>query len=234
MSGRFPVGKPKLPAWSLSMMALLLAFMVHALWVVIPQPHLHRETVVPKGKLYAYPNLDTQRWSPTLFSLPSPLGFSGAIRQREPNVLPPLKSSLILHSPSVVNLDDFFETPGLDIPLSPVSHLPITVYSEAKVLPQPVLSFSWRLTILDGDDLDYEMVRLPGPPQSARAVVLHGTMTFDASGQVSSLILDPPLLPQETRSAVLRSLRRVRRLKGEGETRIRFRFAYEPEPEGKG
>ncbi len=227
MPGRFPVGKPKYPAWILPILALSLSVTVHALWLLPPQELPPQQPPPKESRLYAYLNLDARTWSPTLFSLPSSLGFSGAIEQNASNVEPPLKSPVQLTRLEPVNLTELFDDAVLHPPLAMRSNLPITVFTKSESALRPEFPSVWRLKVLEGPPSKLELTRLPPEPSSG-SVVVSGAMTFDQGGQLTSLILDPVDLPPNLRSDIVRVLRRVRREGSKTEARIRFRFAFAP------
>lgn len=233
MPGRFPVGKPRLPSWALPLLAVTVSFILHALWLIFPQPPPPPGPKPTFFSLVAYPNLNARTWSPTLFSLPSSLGFSSAIRQKTSNVLPPLQSPVNLASIEPVDLGAIFPESGLESPLNMRTRLPVTVSSAPPAVPPVQPAFSWRLQVLEGPLSDLELTRLPPPPVSANPLVITGVMSFDTAGQVRSLFLDPQSLAPELRTQVLRALRRVRRNGELKEARIRFRFTYLPVEEEK-
>lgn len=228
MTGKFPMGKPRSSSWGVPFLAVSLTVIVHVVWLVIPQKEMTLRPE-PKGvRLYAYPNLDARAWSPTLFSLPSSLGFSGAIRKNTNNVLPPLKSPLKLTTLSPVDLTALFPEPGLEKVMPVRSRLPVTVRVDSpEELAEPP-SFVWTLQVLEGKGSRLELNRLPAPPADGNALVLNGVMTFDPAGQITSLFLEPNSLKGSTRAQIIRALRRVRRSGEATEGRIRFRFAYQP------
>jgi|GEM_PF-1589444 len=228
MPGRFPVGKPKLPSWALPLLALSLTLMVHGLWLVIPQPKLVHIKSSQKIRLYAYPNLDTQAWSPTLFSLPSPLGFSGAIRKSSTNIVPPLQSPVVLNKAYPLKMTDVFPDPGLQSPLNFSGELPITIYPSTPLQVAPIQKSQWRFRVLEGSESEFELSRLPGAPLNRKTMVITGSMSFDGNGQVQTLVLDNPTQAGDLRPQLLRSLRRIRQRTPQENSHIRFRFDYSP------
>ncbi|MDF3128902.1 hypothetical protein P0Y35_06820 [Kiritimatiellaeota bacterium B1221] len=221
------MGKPKYPSWILPILAVSLSLTVHALWLLPPQALPPAQPAPQESRLYAYLNLDARTWSPTLFSLPSSLGFSGAIEQNASNVEPPLKSPVQLTRLEPVNLSLLFDDAVLHPPLAMQSQLPVTVYSDHRPASKPAFPSVWRLQVLEGPSSKLELSRLP-PEPSGGSVVVTGDMTFDQGGQLTSLILDPMDLPENLRSDIVRVLRRVRREGSQIEARIRFRFSFAP------
>lgn len=228
MPGEFPIRKSNFPSWCLPILALSASVLVHALWLIPPQKQPDVQVKSQALRLYAYPNLDTRVWSPTLFSLPSSLGFSGAIRQNTSNVLPPLKSPVRINHPTPLQMEAMFPDPGLRTELNLQTRLPVTLQLTEKTSTRPDMVYAWRLDTPEHPDIRLELNRSPGIPPSEGPVVITGTLVFDPGGQVKSLLLDPPMLYPDLRPQVIRSLRRVRRLNGSGSQRLRFRFAYVP------
>lgn len=233
MPGKFSRGKLNFPAWGFPVLALSASLLAHAVWLIPPQHHPAPASSPPTIKLYAYPNLDTSVWSPTLFSLPSALGFSGAMRPSTSNVLPPLKSPVRISQLTPVNIEILFPEPVIKEKIQLQTLLPITVPPTGFAADSVPEIYAWRLEVLDAPDIRLELNRLPGVPPFQGGVVLTGTMTFDPGGQVQSLLLDPPVMYPDLRPQIIRSLRRVRRLRGNGTQRIRFRFAYAPVEEAR-
>ena len=231
MSDKFPIGKPRFPSWGLPLLAVVLSLLVHALWLISPQKQPELQPKPQIVRLYAYPNLDTRVWSPTLFSLPSSLGFSGAIRQNTSNVLPPLKSPVRISHPTPLQIEAMFPDTGIQREPSLRNRLPVTVQPMERTPAAKDLVYAWKLDTPDHPDILLELNRAPGIPPSEGPVVITGTLVFDPGGQVQSMMLDPPVLYPGLRPQVIRSLRRVRRLNGSDTQRIRFRFAYVPAEE---
>ncbi|MGA0369714.1 MAG: hypothetical protein ACO3N7_09730, partial [Kiritimatiellia bacterium] len=191
MAGRFPIGKPRFPSWGLPLLAVSLTLMVHALWLVFPQPRPVPAPEPRSVRLFAYPNLDARTWSPTLFSLPSSLGFSGAIRPNSNNVRPPLQSPLSLIDSAPLDLSRIFPEPGLKYDPPREWLLPVTSAAYTDPLPfSKNTPYVWTLKVLEGV-ADLELNRLPPSPGDKLTLVLTGEMTFDAGGQITSLFLDP-------------------------------------------
>lgn len=231
MPEKFPIGKPSFPSWGLPILALSLAVLVHGLWLVAPQYPPEIAARPHKVRLYAYPNLDTRVWSPTLFSLPSSMGFSGAMRQNASNVLPPLKSPVRISRPTEVSMDLLFTEPVLQNELPLRSNLPVTLPPIALPVESAAWGYVWQLDALNGPKSQLEINRLPVSPPGGGPLVVTGTFDFDRGGQVQSLILDPPALSPDLRTQVIRALRRVRQIKPAAPRRVRFRFAYVPAAE---
>lgn len=228
MPGRFPLGKPKSPSWVLPVLALSLAVMAHAVWLLVPQPAISLRKPVKAIRLYAYPNLDTQAWSPTLFSLPSPLGFSGAIRQRTSNVIPPLTSPVVLNQTFPFNMEDVFPDPGMKSNPDNSTALPVMVDPSRAFPEEESRPFEWSFRASKGRSADFELTRLPDAPPHGKVMVVTGIILFDLNGQVMSLLFDSPDSLGQMRPQILRSLRRLRWLTGGKESLVRFRFEYTP------
>lgn len=214
-----------MPIWGPPLLSMTFALALHALWLVIPQPRIPRVKPNKTVRLIAYSNLDSRVWSPTLFSLPSSLGFSGVIKQRSSNVVPPLKTPLQVTMAYDFQPRDYFKNRDILFPESStrfetttrgLGRSPSTISEES----------GWVLRNVEGG-VQMELTRQPPPISSGNPVIMTGVLEFDAAGQVKSLIVDPVTPPEPWRSEMLQVLRRARISRGAGPVVIRFRFGYE-------
>lgn len=225
MSVRFSEGKSTITPWGLPILSMAFALLVHAMWLVMPQPWISPVEPGKPVRLVAYSNLDSQVWSPTLFSLPSSLGFSGVMRQRTSSVVPPLKTPLKVTMPYDFQPRTYFKSHEITLP-DPAEAFQSTSREIRGPSPVAVRESRWILRNVGGD-IKIELTRQPPAVSSGKPVVMTGVLEFDAAGQVKSLIVDPELPPEPWRSEMLHSLRRARIPRGVGPVSIRFRFGYE-------
>lgn len=214
---------PQLPV----LICFLLALLVHGLWMSLSLRSPQAAAPPSPPQVTAYFRELPGGWSPTLFSLPSPAGFSGAMRENAVRTAPPLQSPLALTESIRLPLPDqewFLRESGAiprpDTALQTVQ-FPFTP-------PAVTVEEGWSLRFPDYPELEVRLSRLPGQTPERLPFGLTGEMSFDASGRLTSLVVDPspqqdPLLP-----GVNRVLRRVRVPEATPEERMRFRFWYTP------
>jgi hypothetical protein len=205
----------------------LLVILTHASWLFMPLgkwPELPTPTF---PALTAFSKPGSQVWSPILFSLPSPTGFSGVTRADPVAILPPLQSPLDLNTRHPLNLDEWFPAS----PLPPAAAHPVMPLTPA-AFPQPsgprVTGYVWTLRILENDNPNFLAIRLPRVPAEARALSLEGILDFDRYGQVSHLLIDPPGSPAGQRTEITQSLMLMRLRPEDAPARLRFRLSLEP------
>lgn len=225
MSVEFPVETSKATSRGLPLFSLAFALLLHAVWLVVPQPRVAPVQPGMPMRLVAYPNLDSQVWSPTLFSLPSSLGFSGVMKQRSSNVVPPLQTPLQVKAAYDFHPKAYFNSREITLPDAPDGFKPASPGIQASTREEP-MEFSWTIRN-SGDGVDIELTRQPPPVTPGKPMVMTGVLSFDAAGQVISLIVDPVGPPEPWRSEMLQSLRRSRIRRGVGPVSLRFRFGYE-------
>ena len=210
------------------LISFLMALLVHGLWTSVslrsPQP------AAPPSppQVTAYFRELPGGWSPTLFSLRSPAGFSGAMRENAVRTAPPLQSPLALTESIRLPLPDesFFlresgELPRTDTQLQTL-HFPFS--PPAVTLEEP----GWSLRFPDHPELEIRLSRLPETVPARVPFGVTGEMTFDASGRLASLVLDPALRQDALIPEVNRVLRRVQVPTASPGKRMRFDFRYTP------
>lgn len=213
-------------------LALAVALLFHLIWALLPFPSATMpETPPPPARLTMVSEARGMAWSPTFFSLPTAIGFSGVMRRETQVVLPPLDSpvDLSLHHP----LDplDVFPPAVLPPPERLAALAPITPESTVTdpILPPP--SFRWTLRLEGADDLrllSFRPPRVPSPPTSRR---MTGAVEFDRHGQVTHLVMDPGSLSDSLRAEAATALRLARVQRGRGPVRARFELVLEPREE---
>jgi hypothetical protein len=207
------------------LIAVTVSLVVHGLWALLPFPQLEPVSYIPPPPLRAIPNLDTHVWSPTLFSLPSPVGFSAVLKSMPEPAPAPLQSPLQLLSAYVLDLNGLFPTNGLP-PLSSGRPPLAAVFPPARPAPS-LTARSWELRSHAGAELPVQLTRLLPAPPDGRTLVLTGSLRFDRTGQVETLRLDPPApAPPEFARDLAAALRRSRLPRGMGPADYVFRLAY--------
>lgn len=227
MPRRYPVGKPLLPARAVSGVALLAALLAHGLWLA-PRLETPRAAAPPSVPgLTAYSGRGSQVWSPILFSLPSSIGFSGAIKPGTVNILPPLQSPLDLRARLELNPSELFAPAELP-PLPGASEPPPVIVSADKTGRETDGPPRWTLSSPGSAEAGFMNARFPPLPEDRAPLVLTGQFRFDRYGQVASLVVDPPAPPAAYPPELLGALWRIRLPRNaEPERRLRFRLAYE-------
>jgi hypothetical protein len=224
-----PPSRPAAPAWPGYLLALALAVGLHAWWWFESarpwQPDLRPRVPRAAPRLsYLVPKADAPRgdardaWSPVLFALPSPAGFS------PPADRPALMPGTMLRAGSgeSVLLDD--RAPMRAGPLDFLPTLRETVAAGSNELDfaaddpafaraGPTTGFALRVQWVDGPP------RLQGPGVNARDLAPYldqrpwqvtAALQFDAFGAVRSVFLEEPTPSRERNEAVVRVLRRLR------------------------
>lgn len=227
MSRKYPVGNPLLPAWAVSGVAALVSLLAHGVWLA---PRLETPAAGEPGPvpaITAYSGRESQVWSPILFSLPSSIGFSGAMKQGGINILPPLQSPLDLRERLGLNPSELF--PSAELPTLPgASYVPPITASGVNVKPDVENSARWTLSSPGSGEQGFLNVRFPPLPVDQAPLVLTGEFCFDRYGQVNALMVDPPAPPGAYHSEILNTLWRVRLPRNEErERRLRFRLVFE-------
>lgn len=203
-----------------------LAAAAHVLWLLTPleypQPPVRKEAPVVTAYVRELPG----GWSPTLFSLPSPTGFSGAMKEESFHTVPPLQSPLRLTeslraSPPEVNLPEQPMTWGERRTPTPLE----------TVLPPPDSAApperaGWRVDFLNGPDTEVRITRLPGETPQNGKLELSGEVSFDVSGRVSSLLVHSTKKQDASVREAVNALRRMRAPDAPPDYRFRFRFSY--------
>lgn len=164
-------------------------------------------------------------WSPTLFSLPSPTGFSGAMKDNRLRTAPPLQSPL--------DLTESIRIPVPKFSLRPESTLEMPRNIRGRALlstPLPAMATpgreKWSISFPDAPELEPRLSRLPENTPENVPFRVSGSMSFDASGRLVSLLVDPA---SQEDAADLNSIHVLRRVQVSNATPgewVRFHFTF--------
>jgi hypothetical protein len=229
MPKSFSHAKPFLPAWTLPILSLLVAVAVHGIWAVMP---LHLPTPVQGVSapfITAVTSGEVKDWTPVLFSLPSPDGFSSVVKHVTANVQAPLTSTLELTQRHALDASQFFDQKGLPAFSAGSHYTPVTVEAARVSKAESPLSTGWNLQVVGRPDFPlqfYRDIRIENPE---RVFELTGEMRFDSFGQVESLFFDPASSPAGVVRSVLPDLRLVRIPRAFAPARLRVRLTYQPQ-----
>lgn len=213
---------------------LLLSFgaavLLHALWGMMPisMPAAAEEEDPPQ--VTAYIQALPGGWSPTLFSLPSITGFSGAMKQDRFETAPPLQSPLELTEEIRIHAaGPIDEASAPSLSLGRPTHVR-SVLLPAPAVPEPASS-GWRLSFPLLPDRSVRLSRLPARRPQSGSLDLSGDVQFDASGRVQSLVVHPPVPSGDP--AVQEAVRALRRVRVDNSVQAgqpyRFQFRYRGE-----
>lgn len=213
------------------LVSLLTAVLLHALWLMMPWSRpLRPSEPPPRTVLNFQPESTGFLWSPTLFSLPTSLGFSGARdRQSQTVAMPPLESPLDLSMPMSSMPMDLLPPAASPMQRMTPRFAPLT--SETAELPPESRPgpHRWTLTFTSEDAPELLVFRPPRIPVSPVTLKISGVMHFDEHGQVKHLLVDPPGPPTPLRQETLQSLRLARIPRGLGPVRTRFALNLQPQ-----
>ena len=215
--------------WGRVAFSLFLAAGVHACWLLMDLSSPEPGDPAPLPQVVAFSSQTAGGWSPTLFSLPSLTGFSGAMRDQSLQSAPPLVSPLRLTE------DIRYERnpPEMSLPELDAGRVPFSdsVLSRVTGEAEPSgLEPGWQLSFPDGNALEVEWSRVPAGVPEDGGFELVGEISFDESGRVSSLLLHPPLPEDPVTSEAMQTLRRIRSLEEKPSQQVRFRYRYQPQP----
>jgi len=221
--------KPHKPG-SITLVSAVIAVIAHGLWWLVPQPVTEAAAVHAPKQLIVYPDQGPQVWSPTLFSLPSTLGFSGVMQRGPEERDPPLQSPLRLEVHRPLQPGSLFPRP--DLPPPPRIERHGAEFSPPVPAPrEPASRFVWTLRVSTpgAPSEEIELTRLPPAVDPPTVLVMKGELLFDSGGQVRSVLVDSGGPEEPWRGRMTRALRRTRLPRGTGDRRLRFRLSYEPE-----
>jgi len=203
-----------------------LAVGLHLLWFSLPADSLMPERAWSgrHNGIQVLPLSGSKRWKPVQFALPSAAGFSGVVMGGRRGSLNPLAGTVELSTlgaerPRSVRMATHARrrAPGPE-PFPVHSFRPAT---EAKPSPDR----RWLLWWLRPGKPEVIVFHEPELEPDA-AVVVEGTIDFDAYGMVSGLRLAPSEIRGAARSALMKALYRVRIHRGQAEDGVPFRLAY--------
>lgn len=200
--------------WPTFPFGVLLALTAHLLWAMMPVSTPGPRPDPGNAQLTFWTeDQGTLPWTPTLFSLPSGMGFSGVIpRERDRLVVPDITSRLDLRPR--VEIRPLALLPELTASPEPFTPRFLPLSTRSWEIPAPTVSprFDWEFQLRDrltDAPLAFQSLRKPVVPEPAGTVRVTGVMRFNAHGQVSHLILDPPGPDGAMRREILRNLRLV-------------------------
>ena len=207
--------------------SISLALLFHALWLSLrlstPEPQSFNPPPVVSAFFRELPG----SWSPTLFSLPSPTGFSGAMKKNNLHTAPPLESPLDLTGSVRLSMPDLSLSQELNRSFAPEeSRLKTLGFSIQPSQPDRVPE--WSFVFLDDPEIESRLSRLPQEVPERIPFELNGEMTFDESGRLLSMIMEPTSFQDPVAGEAIRILRRIQAPEAPAERRMRFRFSYLP------
>ena len=212
-------------AWLLLSFAGALVF--HAAWLAIPLGRPASRPLPEPPTVTALVERIPGGWSPTLFSLPSVTGFSGAMKQDRFQTLPPLQSPLNLTGTVKVPFPEASFWDPVPLALPPSSSLPLSAQLELPDAQPPASMPMWSLELPDLALAPLRLSRRPEQEPSVPRLDLTGEIAFSEGGRVSSLVVHPPVPRDPAVQGMIRVLRRVR--SGSDypvHQPLRFRFSY--------
>jgi len=205
------------------------ALLLHGGWLLMPLPELRPREGFPLASIHLLSETPPWVWTPTIFSLPTRFGFSGAMYRDTSIVEPPLESPVDLSVSSWLHEEGPRPPPELPPPAdTPAFGLltPVPAESPAPTEPQVL---RWSLVFPEQSLTPLSGFRPPQAPTLTRAVHLEGALEFDEFGMVSHVLLARNPLNDAERREVLRSLRSHRIPRGLPPARHNFRLSYLPE-----
>ncbi|MCC5850552.1 MAG: hypothetical protein JJU29_20895 [Verrucomicrobia bacterium] len=211
--------------------SVLTALFLHALWLMMPLSKPQRPATSPTRTVLNFqPESTGFLWSPTLFSLPTSMGFSGARdRQSQTVAMPPLESPLDLAMSLDLAPANLLPSPTLPMQSMQPRFAPLTPAAEEFPPESRSGPYRWRLSFTSDEAPELQVFRPPRIPLSPVTLNITGVMHFDEYGQVSHLLVDPPGPPPPLRQELLQSLRLARIQRGLGPVRARFQLNLQPE-----
>lgn len=214
-SGVFPLG-----------LSLVIASLLHLIWFSIPINVPQKTTMAQPPVVTAFLRELPGGWSPTLFSLPSPTGFSGAIKQSDLQVAPPLQSPL--HLTESIRLSSTALPPTASSPFPSFSDTQTGVFSSIFPFPEPepTAVSGWLFQLEEEVPFDVRISRLPQRVPDEVHFEVRGQIFFDESGRLESLLIDPPHRDTQVFQEAVQVLRRLQAPNSDAGRPYRFRFSY--------
>lgn len=202
-----------------------LAAVLHGFWLSVSLESPPQTSRPHPTRVTAYFEELPGGWSPTLFSLPSPTGFSGAMKENRLRTAPPLQSPLTLTEDIRVPVPKFSLRPEavLEMPRDVEGYVipPYTVPGKTASAVE-----RWSLVFPEDPRLEARLSRLPQERPEILPYTISGEMAFDASGRLASLLVDPSSQEDPADISIIRTLRRVRAPLAPPGRWIRFSFTY--------